>query len=191
MALLGVSLAGSCAVYDVSTIARNPDGVPDGGDGDAGAGSSAEPDSSGGQPQSPAADEGQAGADDSAGNGGTAGTSVGGGSAAGADSGAAGSRDGESQGGHGGAAGASGDGGSAPGSTSCATGWRNQSACEQCATQTQPDLQACAVILDCYVSKSCGPSSCAGADQKCGPNVLGKGAAAYGIAQDVYACMCK
>jgi hypothetical protein len=190
VALLGVSLAGSCAVYDASTIARNPDGTPGGGDGDAGAGPSADPDGSGGQAPSPAADESQAGANDSAGNGGIAGTS-GGGAWAGADSGAAGSRDGESPGGNGGAAGAPGDGGSAAGGTSCATGWRNQSACEQCATQTQPDLQACAVILDCYVSKSCGPSSCAGADQKCGPNVLREGAAAYGIAQDVYACMCK
>lgn len=187
MALLGVALAGGCAVYEIPTLAGAPGGAAGGSNGfggfhggDGSAGSPADPDSWGGQRDG----------DGGASNGGTAGAS-GGGESAGADAGAAGNSQGESQGGDGGMAGASGGGGSEAGSASCAAGWRNQTACEQCATQVQPDLRACAVILDCYVSKSCGPSSCANTDQKCGPNVLQEGAAAYSIAQDVYACICK
>lgn len=206
MALLGVALAGGCAVYEIPTLSGAPAGAHGGSNGFGGlhddggsAGSPADPDSWGGQSGSLASDIGQAGAIDSgaidsddvggAMNGGTAGGSGGSGGAS-ADAGAAGWHE-ESQGGNGGTVGASGGGGSAAGSTSCVAGWRNQSACEQCATQVQPDLRACAEILDCYVRKSCGPSSCSATDQKCGPNVLQKGVAAYSIAQDVYACMCK
>ena len=202
-ALLGVALAGSCAVYDVPTTRGNADGVAGGngfggsGSGDGSAASPAEAGSSVGQPPSIAGDAGQAGANDSdeagAGNGGAAGASAGGWAGA-ASSGTANSGAGESLGGNGGAAGDAGSSGgsaSAAGSPSCVTGWRNQSACDQCATQTQPDLQACAMILDCYVRQRCGPHSCATTDQVCGPNVLRKGAAAYSIAQDVYACICK
>jgi hypothetical protein len=164
-------------------------------------GAQADVNSWGGQPPALPVDAGQAGANESrggvgdAGHGGTAGASGGDGSA-GSDLAAAGSPDGESQGGNGGAAGAStagasGDGGSAAGNTSCLADWRSQGACDQCSNQVQPDLRACAVILDCYASKSCGPSSCASTDQECGPNVLRQGSAAYGIAQDVYACLCK
>jgi hypothetical protein len=202
-AVLGVALAGGCAVYDVPTLAGAPTGA-DGGsngfgrlhDGGESGGSPADPDGWGGQPASLAVDAGQAGAidgDDDVGGArsGEAAGASGGSRAAGAQAGAAGSWGGESQEGNGGTAGASGGGGWAAGSTSCAAGWRSQSACEQCATQTQPDLRACAVILDCYVSKSCGPSSCASTDQKCGPNVLQEGAAAYSIAQEVYTCLCQ
>lgn len=196
IALLGVALAGGCAVYEIPTLSGAAGGATGGsngfgGDGDGSAGSPADPDGWGGQPASLAVDHGQAGASDGDGgakSSGTAGAS-GGSESAGEDGGAAGSWHGESQGGNGGAA--PGGGGSVAGSTSCAAGWRNQSACEQCATQVQPDLRACAVILDCYVSKNCGPSSCANTDQKCGPNVLREGAAAYSVAQDVYACLCK
>jgi hypothetical protein len=194
MALLSVALGGGCAVYEIPTLAGVPGGATGGGfgglhDGDGSAGSPADPDGWGGQAASLAVDHGQGGASDGDGgarNSGTAGAS-GGSESAGEDGGAAGSWHGENQGGNGGAASG---GGSVAGSTSCAAGWRNQSACDQCEAQVQPDLRACAVILDCYVGKNCGPSSCANTDQKCGPNVLGEGAAAYSVAQDVYACMC-
>lgn len=206
IALLGVAWAAGCAVYEVPTRATAPDGAAGGGNGSSGlyegrgsAGSPAELDTSGGQPASLTVDAGQAGANDGDGDGdggggggarnGGAGATPGAGSA-GSDLGVAGSRPTESQGGNGGT-GVSGDGGSTSGSTSCVTGWQNQSACDQCASQVQTDLQACSVILDCYVSNSCGPSSCATTDQKCGPNVLRVGGAAYSIAQDVYTCMCK
>jgi len=191
---LGVILATGCAVYEKPTLAAR--GGADGDDGFGGSrggeessGSSTKPESFGGRSPSLAVDAGQAGVNDSDGDDGGAGS----GGAAGALAGGASSGGAESQGGNGGAAGASDDGGSASaaGSSSCAAGWRNQSTCDQCATQVQVDLQACATILDCYVSKGCGPSSCASPDQKCGPNVLREGAAAYAIAQDVFACMCE
>lgn len=188
MALLGVALAGGCAVYEIPTLAGAAGSATGGRNG---FGGSHDGDGWGGQPASLAVDHGQAGASDGEGDGGAGGTAgaSGGSESAGTDAGAAGSWHGESQGGNGGAA--SGGGGAVAGSTSCAAGWRDQSACDQCVTQVQPDLRACEVILDCYVSKSCGPSSCANTDQKCGPNVLREGAAAYSIAQDVYACLCK
>jgi len=179
MALLGVALAAGSATSGANGFGGSHDG-------DGSAGSPANPDGWGGQPASLAVDQGQAGASDGDGgarNGGTAGAS-GGSESAGTDAGSA-----HGEGGNGGAA--SGGDGAVAGSTSCAAGWRNQSACDQCVTQVQPDLRACEVILDCYVSKGCGPSSCANTDQKCGPNVLQEGAAAYSIAQDVYACLCK
>jgi hypothetical protein len=206
VALLLVTLASGCAVYEKPTLAAH--GRAGGGDGFGGSRggeesggeesggeesggeesggeessrSATEPGSFGGRPPSLAVDAGQAGANDSHGDDG------------GAGSGGAGSGGAGGPGGNGGAAGASDDGGSASaaGSSSCAAGWRNQSTCDQCATQVQVDLQACATILDCYISKGCGPSSCASPDQKCGPNVLREGAAAYEIAQDVFACMCE
>jgi len=175
--LLGVALGGGCSVYEVPTKRGNPAGMA----GDDGLGFTEH--------------AGQAGASDrdrdegGAGNGGT-GEPPGGGAAGAATSAGAG----ESSGGSGGTAADPGSGGESVGSAgspSCVSGWRNQSACDQCATQTQPDLKVCAAILDCYVRSSCGPSSCTIADQVCGPNVLGQGAAAYSIAQAVYDCICK
>lgn len=196
IALLGLALAGGCAVYEVPTLAEAPGGAASGGNG---FGGSSPGDGSGGspagQPASLTVDAGQGGASGrdgavgGAGKGGTAGAS--GDAPAAADAGAAGSWGGESQGGNGGAAGAPDDDGPPVVTAPCPTGWRDQSTCDQCATQVQPDLRACAIILDCYVSKSCGPRSCGSTDQKCGPNVLGEGTAAYAIAQEVYTCMCE
>lgn len=190
--LLGITFVGSCAVYEpiITTRSDAAGGSafadPIGG----GGGSGATPaQSSGGEALPIPGEAGQASAND----GGSRGLHVvsedseGGNrsasGAAGNDNAGAGS---ENQGGNGSAAG----GGSA-GSTSCIAQWRNRSDCDGCTTQRQPDLQACAVILDCYVSNGCGPSSCAYPDGKCGTNVLARGAAAYQIAQDVYACICK
>lgn len=198
VALVGVALAGGCAVYEIPTTGGNADGFV-GGDGFGGSrDDDGNPGGWSGQPTSLAIDAGQAGANDGggddggSGNGGRPGDSDRG--AAGATSGAADGGRGASLGGNGGTAGDSDNGGestSSAGSPSCAAGWRKQSSCDQCATQTQPDLQACAVILDCYVDKACGPRSCATTDQVCGPNVLRQGAAAYSIAQAVYDCMCE
>jgi hypothetical protein len=45
-------------------------------------------------------------------------------------------------------------------------------------------------ILNCYAQNSCGPSSCANNDDKCGANKIGKGTAGYPIAKEVYDCLC-
>lgn len=194
MWLLGVTLVCACSVYERPTMsgpaagmAGFSVGVGGASGSDEGGGAAAATDSWGGQLLSVAAAAGQAGAGGDDGEGAEANE------APDTTGELAGSWGGDGQAGDGGAGGAvgSGVGSGAAGGTSCAAGWRDQTACDECATQTQPDLQACAVILDCYVSKSCGPSSCAGTDQKCGPNVLREGSAAYQIAQNVYSCICR
>ena len=81
-------------------------------------------------------------------------------------------------------------GGSAGGATSgCLIGWQ-MSNCDTCSTQTQPDHQACSVVLKCYEDNSCTPTTCGQPDQKCGQNTLGMGTAPFPIALDVYNCRC-
>jgi hypothetical protein len=59
-----------------------------------------------------------------------------------------------------------------------------------CTGATQGDQLKCIEVLDCYVANSCGPTTCAGNDQKCGSNKLQFGTAPYPLAQKVYDCMC-
>jgi hypothetical protein len=136
--------------------------------------------STGGKPSGGAAMGGSAGS--SGGKGGTAGAAGGGG--AGGTSGGGGAKNGGAGGMSGTSAGGSG------GSLACLDGWQGDT-CDSCSKQTQGDKLACVEILNCYAQNSCGPSSCANNDDKCGANKIGKGTAGYPIAKDVYDCLCQ
>jgi hypothetical protein len=75
-------------------------------------------------------------------------------------------------------------------SQNCLFGWKGSGACDTCSTQTQSDHQACSVVLDCYVTNSCTPSTCGTNDQVCGQNTLQTGGAAFDVALTVYNCLC-
>jgi len=87
----------------------------------------------------------------------------------------------------GGQAGTAGTGG-AP--ASCLLNWASNVTCDTCSGQTQSDLKACSLVLDCYLANNCGPETCSGNDQTCGSNTLQKGTAAYPVAKTVYDCLC-
>jgi len=155
---------------------------------------------------------GGAAATGGAGGKGTAGNSAGG--ADGGSSGSGGSEAGSSQGGAGaGSGGKGGQGGTATGGKAGSTGaggsgsagkggiggsaavgcladWEGDAACNTCSTQTQADRLACVDILDCYVANNCGPATCSGSTDVCGPNAIQKGTAPYPFAKDVYDCLC-
>lgn len=72
----------------------------------------------------------------------------------------------------------------------CLVGWRATPAGTTCTKQTQSDLAACSLILDCYIKNHCGPASCSSQDASCGANKIGKGTAGYGIAKTVFTDLC-
>lgn len=126
-----------------------------------------------------------------AGNGGSNDGGMGGKAAGGA--GGMSGNSGTNGGGSGGSTGMSGSGGTsaggAGGGLACLDGWQGGT-CDTCSKQTQSDRLACVDILNCYAKNSCGPSSCANNDDKCGANKIGKGTAGYPIAKEVYDCSC-
>jgi len=133
----------------------------------------------------------------SAGKGGTSAGGTGGASAGGTSAGGKGgtSAGGTSAGGKGGtsaggtSAGGTSAGGSGGASSTCLTGWKSSN-CDMCSTQTQGDLQACSIVLQCYEDNNCSPTTCGQPDQMCGQNKLGKGTAPYPVALQVYNCRC-
>jgi|RhiMethySRZTD1v2_1073278.scaffolds.fasta_scaffold119452_4 hypothetical protein len=146
---------------------------------------------------------GTSGAGGSAGSGGTGGTlATGGTGGASGSAGTSGAGSGGSAGtsgsggsaGTGGASGAGGAGGSDP--SHCLFNWRDDATCGPKCTNAQPpqsDVRACAEVLDCWLSRNCGPSSCptkpGTQDQYCGPNDIQKGGAPYPPAQAVWDCL--
>lgn len=139
---------------------------------------------------------GAAGSANGLGGGGTRGGAAG---AGGASSQGGTTQAGSNQGGSGGGSagrggGSSGSGGSTSSGgavgSGCLVSWRDNEACDTCTPQTQGDKKACAQVLDCYLQNDCGPATCAGNDDECGPNTIQQGTAPYPIAQDVYDCIC-
>jgi hypothetical protein len=132
---------------------------------------------------------GSVGSGGSAGSGGAAGTGgVGGSMGRGGTSGSGGTT------GSAGTSGAGGAGGGDPGH--CLFNWRADATCGPKCTNAQPpqsDVRACAAVLDCWLSHSCGPSSCptkpGSQDQYCGPNDIQNGGAPYPPAQAVWDCL--
>ncbi len=71
----------------------------------------------------------------------------------------------------------------------CLSAWEGSS-CDTCSGQTQSDLLACRVYIDCYIINECDPLTCGSIEQACGVNSLGNGLAPKGVADAVYSCMC-
>jgi hypothetical protein len=71
----------------------------------------------------------------------------------------------------------------------CLAAWEG-SRCDVCSSQTQSDLLACRLYIDCYIDNDCDPVSCGSLEQVCGVNRLGNGLAPKGVADAVYGCMC-
>jgi hypothetical protein len=74
-------------------------------------------------------------------------------------------------------------------STNCLVGWEGSN-CDTCSNQTQGDLKACSIVLQCYEDNSCTPTTCGQPDQACGQNTIGMGTGAFPIATTVYNCRC-
>jgi len=64
--------------------------------------------------------------------------------------------------------------------------------CDICSGQTQSDLVACSLFLDCYAENGCSPEGCGSPDDICGvnhPGLNSYGSAPKVIADHVYKCM--
>lgn len=201
---LGVALAFGCA-RQVNTLEED-DHEPSGGTAgkggsplvSAGSGSAGKPGTGGSAVNAfggSATSGGAAGSANGLGGGGTRGGAAGaGGASSQGGTTQAGSNQGGSGGGSAGRGGSSGSGGSTSSGgavgSGCLMSWRDNDACDTCTPQTQGDKKACAQVLDCYLQNDCGPATCAGNDDECGPNTIQQGTAPYPIAQDVYDCIC-
>jgi hypothetical protein len=91
----------------------------------------------------------------------------------------------------GGSVGTAGLGSGGGAATGCLADWKADATCGPKCTGVNPgDETKCAKVVDCYAANSCGPTTCATNDQKCGSNTLGLDASPYASAKVVYECMC-
>jgi hypothetical protein len=70
----------------------------------------------------------------------------------------------------------------------CLTGWQDTPEGQSCLAETQPDRADCERVLDCMLSRGCGPSPCE--NDEC-PEDPSLGAMGRVVANEVYAALCQ
>ncbi len=67
----------------------------------------------------------------------------------------------------------------------CLTGWRDTPEGQTCLAETQPDRADCARVLDCLLTRGCGPAPCETCDEDPALGAMGRV-----VANEVYDALC-